>query len=145
MTTYFPSTTVGDKKWFLMDADNQVLGRLAVKAARILMGKHTPRYTTFMDCGDHVIIINASKIRLTGKKLDQKMYRYHTGFPGGVTEHKAQKMKDTRPDRMIREAIEGMLPKTKLGKAMIGKLKVYVGDKHPHESQKPVAARLNKN
>jgi len=145
MTTYFPSTTVGDKKWFLMDADNQVLGRLAVKAARILMGKHTPKYTTFMDCGDHVIIINASKIRLTGKKLEQKVYRYHTGFPGGVTEHKAQKMKDTRPDRMIREAIEGMLPKTKLGKAMIGKLKVYVDDKHPHASQQPVAARLNKN
>src|SRR5258707_14953537 len=86
MTTYFPSTTIGDKKWLLMDAEGQVLGRLAARAAHILMGKHKPSYTTFLDTGDHVIVINASKIQLTGKKLDQKVYRYHTGFPGGVTE-----------------------------------------------------------
>ncbi len=140
MTTYFPSTTIGDKKWLLMDAEGQVLGRLAARAAHILMGKHKPSYTTFLDTGDHVIVINASKIQLTGKKLDQKVYRYHTGFPGGVTEHRASKMKQTRPDRMIREAVEGMLPKNKLGKAMIKKLKVYVTDKHPHESQKPTPA-----
>jgi large subunit ribosomal protein L13 len=137
MPTYFPSTTIGDKKWILLDAEGQVLGRLAVRAARILMGKNKPTYTTFMDTGDHVIVINASKIQLTGQKINQKVYRYHTGFPGGVTEHKAAQMKEKRPDRMIREAVEGMLPKTKLGKAMNRKLRVYVADKHPHASQKP--------
>ena len=142
MTTYFPSTTVGDKKWLLVDADGQVLGRLAVRVARILMGKHKPTYTTFLDTGDHVIVINASKIQLTGQKLNQKVYRYYSGYPGGVTEHKAAHMKQQRPDRMVREAIEGMLPKTKLGKAMIRKLKVYMLDKHPHESQKPTAMPL---
>ena len=139
-TTYFPSTTIGDKKWFLFDADGQVLGRLAVRVARILMGKHKPTYTTFMDTGDHVIVINASKIQLTGQKMRQKVYRYHSGFPGGVTEHKARHMKAQRSDRMVREAIEGMLPKTKLGKAMIRKLRVYTDSKHPHEGQKPLAA-----
>ena len=140
MTTYFPSTTAADKKWLLVDADGQVLGRLAVRVARILMGKHKPCYTTFLDTGDHVIVINASKIQLTGKKLTQKVYRYYSGYPGGVTEHKASQVRETRPDRMVREAVEGMLPKTKLGKAMIRKLRIYLTDKHPHEGQKPEAA-----
>lgn len=145
MTTYFPSTTVGDKKWILMDADGQILGRLAVRVARILMGKHKPTYTTFMDTGDHVIVVNASKIQLTGKKLEQKVYHYHTGFPGGLVEHQAKHQIITRPDRMIREAVEGMLPKTKLGKQMIRKLKIYVSDKHPHESQQPETMKLDRS
>jgi large subunit ribosomal protein L13 len=140
MTTYFPSSSIEGKQWFLIDADGQILGRLAARVARLLMGKHKPTYTTFMDQGDHVIVINASKIHLTGQKMTQKLYRYYSGYPGGLREDKVAHVKAVRPDRMVREAIEGMLPKNKLGKAMIRKLKVYVGDKHPHVSQKPVAA-----
>jgi len=139
MATYFPSQG-GERKWVLMDADGQVLGRLASQAARLLMGKHKPTYTTFLDQGDHVIVINAKKIRLTGQKLDKKMYRHHTGFPGGLVERGATEMKKTRADQMIRRAVEGMLPKTKLGKAMARKLRVYLDDKHPHISQQPTAA-----
>jgi large subunit ribosomal protein L13 len=124
----------------LIDADGQILGRLAARVARLLMGKHKVIYTTFRDTGDHVIVINASKIQLTGQKLTQKLYRYYSGYPGGLREDQAAHVKAKRPDRMVREAIEGMLPKNKLGKAMIRKLKVYVGDKHPHQSQKPTAA-----
>jgi len=140
MTTYFPSSTIEGKQWLLVDADGQILGRLAARVARLLMGKHKVIYTTFRDTGDHVIVINASKIQLTGQKLTQKVYRYYSGYPGGLRENQAAHVKAQRPDRMVREAIEGMLPKNKLGKAMIRKLKVYVGDKHPHVSQKPVAA-----
>jgi large subunit ribosomal protein L13 len=140
MTTYFPSSVIEGKQWLLIDADGQILGRLAARVARLLMGKHKPIYTTFRDTGDHVIVINASKIQLTGQKMTQKLYRYYSGYPGGLREDKVAQVKATRPDRMVREAIEGMLPKNKLGKAMIRKLKVYVGDKHPHASQKPAAA-----
>src|SRR5258706_10615489 len=133
MTTYIPSHG-GDRKWMLLDADGQVLGRLAAQAARLLMGKHKTTYTTFLDCGDHVIVVNAKKIRLTGQKIEKKIYRHHTGFPGGLVERGAAEMKKTRPEQMIRRAVEGMLPKTKLGKAMARKLKIYVDDKHPHAS-----------
>src|SRR5205823_3298360 len=122
----------------------QILGRLAVRVARILMGKHKPTYTTFMDTGDHVIVVNAAKIQLTGKKLEQKVYQYHTGFPGGLVEHQAKHQIVKRPDRMIREAVEGMLPKTKLGKQMIRKLKIYVTDQHPHEGQQPETMKLDR-
>jgi large subunit ribosomal protein L13 len=115
-----------------------VLGRVASKAAMILMGKHKPTYTTFLDTGDHVIIINAEKIRLTGRKDAQKIYRRHSGYPGGLSEVGAVKMRATRPTKMLEQAIAGMLPKTKLGKQMYRKLKVYAGDKHPHQAQKPV-------
>ena len=124
----------------LLDADGQVLGRLAAQAARLLMGKHKTTYTTFLDCGDHVIVVNAKKIRLTGQKIEKKIYRHHTGFPGGLVERGAAEMKKTRPEQMIRRAVEGMLPKTKLGKAMARKLKIYVDDKHPHASQQQTAA-----
>lgn len=140
MTTYFPPQDARGQKWFVVDADGQVLGRLAARVARLLMGKHKPIYTPFLDTGDFVIIINAAKVQLTGQKLDKKVYRHHTGYPGGLVERRAAQIKARRPDRMVREAIEGMLPKTKLGKAMARKLRVYVGDKHPHSSQKPAAA-----
>src|SRR5271165_949182 len=103
------------------------------------MGKHKPSYTPFLDTGDHVIVVNAAKVRLTGRKEQQKVYRSHSGYPGGLTEVGVQKVRATRPQRMIEEAISGMLPKNKLGKQMYRKLKVYAGDKHPHQAQKPVA------
>ena len=143
MNTPFPSEREIVRQWHVVDATDQVLGRVASKAAMILMGKHKPTYTTFLDTGDHVIIINAAKIRLTGNKESQKLYRHHTGYPGGLVEVGAQKMRATRPAKMIEHAIAGMLPKNKLGKQMYRKLKVYAGDKHPHQAQKPVALSLS--
>ena len=139
MNTQFPSGPEIVRQWHVVDATDQVLGRVASKAAMILMGKHKPIYTRFLDTGDHVIIINAAKIRLTGSKESQKVYRHHTGYPGGLVEVGAQKMRATRPAKMIEHAIAGMLPKNKLGKQMYRKLKVYAGDRHPHQAQKPVA------
>lgn len=138
MKTQFPSEREIVRQWHLVDADGQVLGRVASKAAMILMGKHKPTYTTFLDTGDHVIVINAEKIRLTGRKESQKLYRRHSGYPGGLSEVGAAKIRATRPTKMLEQAIAGMLPKTKLGKQMYRKLKVYAGDKHPHQAQKPV-------
>ena len=143
MNTQFPSKGEIARQWHVLDAEGQVLGRLATRAARLLMGKHKPSYTPFLDTGDHVVVINAAKVRLTGRKDDQKIYRRHTGYPGGLIEVGARKMRATRPIRMVEEAITGMLPKTKLGKQMYRKLKVYAGDKHPHQAQKPVALSLS--
>jgi len=114
-----------------------VLGRLASRAATLLMGKHKPIYAPAVDTGDHVIIINASKVKLTGRKEAQKVYRRHTGYPGGLIETGAKRMRETRPARMVELAVSGMLPKTKLGKQMYRKLKVYAGEQHPHQAQKP--------
>jgi large subunit ribosomal protein L13 len=138
MKTQFPSEGEIVRQWHVVDAADQVLGRLASKAALLLMGKHKPTYTKFLDTGDHVIVINAAKIRLTGRKEGQKVYVRHSGYPGGLTETGASKMRATRPAKMVELAIQGMLPKTKLGKQMYRKLKVYAGDKHPHQAQKPV-------
>ena len=137
MSTEFPSKLEIKREWHLLDADNVVLGKLASQVAMLLMGKHKPTYTPFLDTGDHVIVINAAKVRLTGKKDDQKVYRRFTGYPGGLVEVGAREMRATRPTRMVEDAIFGMLPKTKLGKQMYRKLKVYAGDKHPHSAQKP--------
>jgi len=142
MNTHFPSQGEIVRQWHVVDAGGQVLGRVASKAAMLLMGKHKPSYTPFLDTGDHVIVVNAAKIRLTGRKEQQKVYRRHSGYPGGLTEVGVQKVRATRPQRMIEEAISGMLPKNKLGKQMYRKLKVYAGDKHPHQAQKPVALAL---
>jgi large subunit ribosomal protein L13 len=139
MKTHIPSPGEIVRQWHVVDAADQVLGRIASEAAMILMGKHKPTYTTFLDTGDHVIVINAAKVKLTGNKEQQKLYRRHSGYPGGLTEIGAVKMRATRPQRMIEHAISGMLPKTKLGKQMYRKLKVYAGDKHPHQAQQPVA------
>jgi large subunit ribosomal protein L13 len=139
MKTSIPSGKAIERKWHILDADNAILGRVATKAARILMGKHKPSYTPFLDTGDHVIILNASKVRLTGSKEDQKIYRTHSGYPGGLKETPARKMRSARPERMLELAVIGMLPKTKLGKQMYRKLNVYAGDRHPHQAQKPAA------
>jgi len=142
MKTQFPSPGEIVRQWHVVDAQDQVLGRLASKAALLLMGKHKPTYSTFLDTGDHVVVINAEKVKLTGRKDQQKLYRRHTGYPGGLIEVGAVKMRATRPTKMIEQAIAGMLPKNKLGKQMYRKLKVYAGDKHPHQAQKPVEMSL---
>jgi large subunit ribosomal protein L13 len=143
MKTLIPSEKEIVRQWHVVDASDQVLGRVASAAAMILMGKHKPTYTTFLDTGDHVIVINASKIRLTGRKEGQKVYRTHSGYPGGLREVGATKMRAERPAKMVEHAIAGMLPKTKLGKQMYRKLKVYAGDKHPHQAQQPVALSIS--
>ena len=142
MSTPFPSSIDMPRNWYVLDAQDVVLGRLATKVAMMLMGKHKPTYTPFLDTGDHVVIVNAEKVRLTGHKEDDKMYRHHTGYPGGLKERTARKMRQTRPERMLELAIQGMLPKTKLGKQMYRKLNVYAGPKHPHQAQQPVDMAL---
>jgi large subunit ribosomal protein L13 len=137
MRTEFPSQHEIDRAWHVIDAEEAVLGRIASRAAMLLMGKHKPTYTPSMDTGDHVIVINAAKVKLTGSKDGQKVYHRHTGYPGGLISTGAKKMRETRPERMIELAISGMLPKTKLGKQMYRKLKVYAGEHHPHQAQKP--------
>src|SRR5213080_1545317 len=124
-------------RWHLIDADGQVLGRIATKAARLLQGKHKPTYTPFIDTGDHVVIVNAAKVKLTGRKEDQKIYRQHSGYEGGLREERARLVRQRKPERLVEEAVRGMLPKSKLGDAMYLKLKVYAGSDHPHAAQKP--------
>ena len=138
MRTDFPSQQDIVRAWHVIDANEAVLGRVASRAATLLMGKHKPVYTPSLDTGDHVIIINAAKVKLTGGKEGQKVYRRHTGYPGGLIETGAHRMRQTRPERMVELAVSGMLPKTKLGKQMYRKLKVYAGEHHPHQAQKPV-------
>ena len=142
MNTHFPSKGQIVRQWHVLDAQDVVLGRLASDAALLLMGKHKPTYTPFLDTGDHVIVINAAKVRLTGRKDEQKIYRHHSGYPGGLVEVGARKVRATRPIRMVEDAISGMLPKNKLGKQMYRKLKVYAGEKHPHQAQRPVAREI---
>ncbi len=137
MNTPIPSGSNYQRNWFVIDAADVVLGRLATKAATVLMGKHRPTYTPFIDTGDHVVIINAERVRLTGSKEEDKIYRTHSGYPGGLKEVQARKMRQRRPERMLELAIQGMLPKNKLGKQMYRKLNVYAGPKHPHQAQKP--------
>ena len=142
MSTQFPSKNGIARQWHLLDAEDMVLGKLASKAAMLLMGKHKATFTPFLDTGDHVVVVNAAKVRLTGRKDDNKIYRHFTGYPGGLVEISARRVRAERPARMIEEAIQGMLPKTKLGKQMYRKLNVYAGDKHPHAAQKPAALAL---
>ncbi len=139
MKTEFPSKSEITRNWFVLDASEAALGRVASKAAKILMGKHKPTYVPFLDTGDHVIVVNADKAILTGNKESQKLYRRHSGYPGGLREDVAGKVRAARPVRLVEEAIKGMLPKTKLGKQMYRKLKVYAGDNHPHAAQQPKA------
>jgi len=137
MSTRFPSGQEIARKWYVVDASGQTLGRLASRVARILSGKENRKYTPFLDVGDHVIVINADKIRVTGMKTEQKIYRHYTGYPGGLRQEEFRKRFDRRPELVVQEAILGMLPKTKLGRSMGKKLKVYKGDKHIHQAQKP--------
>ena len=124
-------------RWHIIDADGRVLGRIATSAARLLQGKHKATYTPFIDTGDHVVIVNAAKVKLTGRKEDQKIYRQHSGYEGGLREERARIVRAKKPERLVEEAVRGMLPKTKLGEAMYRKLKVYAGPDHPHAAQKP--------
>jgi large subunit ribosomal protein L13 len=139
MRTEVPSKHDIVRAWHVIDANDAVLGRVASRVASLLMGKHKPTYAPSIDTGDHVVIINAAKVKMTGNKEAQKMYRHHTGYPGGLIETKARRMRETRPERMLELAVSGMLPKTKLGKQMYRKLKVYAGEHHPHQAQKPAA------
>jgi large subunit ribosomal protein L13 len=142
MSTEFPSKNGVARHWHVLDAQDAVVGKLASKAAMLLMGKHKAVYTPFLDTGDHVIVINASKARLSRAKEEKKVYRHFTGYPGGLVEKSFKRVRVERPARIIEDAIFGMLPKTKLGKQMYRKLKVYAGDKHPHAAQKPSALAL---
>jgi large subunit ribosomal protein L13 len=144
MRTEFPSSLEITRAWHVIDANDAVLGRVASRAAMLLMGKHKPTYAPSIDTGDHVVIINAEKVKLTGGKEAQKVYHRHTGYPGGLISTDATRMRETRPAKMIELAISGMLPKTKLGKQMYRKLKVYAGEHHPHQAQKPAAYTINK-
>ena len=137
MKTYMPSEKNIDRKWYIVDATGQTLGRLASQVASVLRGKNKPQFTPFMDMGDFVIIINADKVKLTGKKLEQKVYSTHTGQPGGLKETKYKLMMQTKPELVVKKAIKGMLPKNSLGRDMIKKLKVYAGGEHNHQAQKP--------
>jgi large subunit ribosomal protein L13 len=142
MSTYFPKAGETARAWYVVDASGQALGRLASQVARILMGKENPRYTPFLDTGDHVIVIHAEKVKITGMKSDQKVYQHYTGYPGGLRTEQFRKRFSRRPELVIEDAIRRMLPKTKLGRQMSSKLKVYQGDKHPHAAQKPQARAL---
>ena len=124
-------------RWHVIDAEGKVLGRIASAAARLLQGKNKTGYTPFIDTGDHVVVVNAAKVKLTGRKEDQKIYRQHSGYEGGLREERARIVRAKRPERLVEEAVHGMLPKTKMGEAMYRKLKVYAGADHPHSAQKP--------
>ena len=139
MSTEFPTKNGVVRQWHVIDAEHLVLGKLATKAAMLLMGKTKPIYTPFIDTGDHLVVINASKVRLSGRKEENKMYRHFTGYPGGLVEKSLKRVRAEKPIRIVEDAIAGMLPKNKLGKQMFRKLKVYAGDRHPHAAQQPVA------
>jgi large subunit ribosomal protein L13 len=126
-----------ERRWHVIDANGQVVGRIATRAAKILMGKHRAAYTPFIDTGDHVVVVNAATVKLTGRKEEQKIYRRHSGFEGGLREERAKDVRQRNPIRIVEEAIRGMLPKSKMGNAMYRKLKVYAGADHPHAAQKP--------
>lgn len=142
MKSYVAKSKDIERQWYVVDAEGQTLGRLITKVATILMGKHKPEYTANVDTGDYVIVINAEKIHLTGKKWEQKEYRYNTGYPGGLRKVRYSKLVETRPEKIIELAVKGMLPKTTLGRQMAKKLKVVKGSEHKYAAQKPVALEL---
>src|SRR5215831_1256883 len=138
MSTFIASAEqAASSGWHVIDANGRVLGRIASVAARLLQGKHKAIYTPFIDVGDHVVVVNAAMVKLTGRKEDQKIYRQHSGFEGGLRTERARLIRQRRPERLVEEAVRGMLPKTKLGEAMYRKLKVYAGPEHPHAGQRP--------
>ncbi len=142
MKTYVPKLDEIDRKWHVVDAEGKILGRLASEVATILKGKNKPMYTPHMDVGDHVIIINAEKIRMTGKKAETKRYYRHTGYPGGLRSDSFEDLLVKAPERILEKAVWGMMPHTKLGRQMFKKLKVYAGKEHPHEAQKPTVLEI---
>lgn len=143
MKTFIPNAQAVDKKWYVVDVEGKVLGRAASEIAKVLSGKNKPIWTPFIDTGDYVIVLNADKIVLTGKKLNKKVYRHHTGYIGHLKEITAGKLLSTKPERMFELAVKRMLPSTKLGRAMFKKLKVYAGNKHEHQAQMPEVLELD--
>ncbi len=143
MSTFVPSGKDISRKFYVIDANGKTLGRLATKAADLLSGKLNPRYVPYIDMGDHVIVINAEKVRLTGLKASQKVYRRYTGFPGGLREESYTRLLNRKPEMILEQAIKGMLPKSKMGRQMATKLKVYRGETHPHQAQKPEALEIS--
>ena len=137
MKTHLTPVKEIERKWYVVDAAGKVLGRVASEIARRLRGKHKPNYSTFMDVGDFIVVVNADKVRLTGKKWDDKIYYRHTGYMGGLKQMTAREMLEKKPEELIRKAVRGMLPKNTLGRAQLKKLKVYAGGEHPHEAQQP--------
>ena len=137
MRTFIASAKGADSQWHVIDANGEVLGRVSTLAAKLLQVKHKPIYTPFIDTGDHVVVINAASVKLTGRKEDQKLYRRHSGYEGGLREERAGVVRKRQPIRLVEEAVRGMLPKTKMGDAMFRKLKVYAGADHPHSAQQP--------
>ena len=137
MRTFVASVKSADSRWHVIDAGGKVLGRVATLTARLLQGKHKAIYTPFIDTGDHVVIVNAAQIKLTGRKEEQKIYRRHSGYEGGLREERAKVVRKRQPIRLVEEAVRGMLPKTRMGDAMYRKLKVYAGPDHPHAAQQP--------
>jgi large subunit ribosomal protein L13 len=137
MKTQFVKSSEVDQKWYVVDAADKILGRMASDLAMRLMGKDKPSYTPNTDTGDYIVVVNAEKIRLTGNKLDKKVYYWHTGYPGGIKSETARERLAKKPADVITRAVRGMLPKSRLGKSMLSKLKVYAGPEHPHEAQKP--------
>jgi large subunit ribosomal protein L13 len=142
MKTYQAKKEELEYKWYLVNAEGKVLGRLATELAKILKGKNKPTYTPHVDTGDFVIVVNAGKVTLTGKKMKDKIYYHHTGYPGGIKEMNAEKLLAKKPTEMIRMAVRGMLPKNSLGRQMLRKLKIYGGPNHPHDAQKPISLEL---
>jgi large subunit ribosomal protein L13 len=140
--TYTPRAADIQREWFVIDAKDQTLGRLATQIAVLLRGKHKPMFSPHMDVGDYVIVLNCDKIRVTGRKLDQKFYYRHSGYPGGLKSESLREMLRRHPERVIQTAVRGMLPKNRLGRKMIKKLKIYAGDTHPHQAQKPKVFEL---
>lgn len=144
-TTYVPPREVRQPRWFVIDAKGQRLGRLASKVARILRGKEKPIYTPYLDTGDYVIVVNAKEVEVTGKKRTQKLYRRHSGRPGGMKVETFAQLQARLPERIIEEAVKGMLPKNRLGRALFTKLRVYAGPDHPHQAQQPQVIRLEED
>jgi large subunit ribosomal protein L13 len=142
MKTYQAKKEELDRQWYLVNAEGKVLGRLSTALAKILKGKNKPTYTPHLDTGDFVIVVNAGKVTLTGKKMKDKIYYHHTGYPGGIKEMTAEKLLSKKPTEMIRMAVKGMLPKNSLGRQMLRKLKIYAGPNHPHEAQKPISLEI---
>ena len=137
MKTFYTPVNEIDRKWYVVDADGKVLGRIAAEIARYLRGKHKPTFCNFQDNGDFIVVVNAEKIHLTGKKWDNKTYYRHTGFMGGIKSQTAKEVREKKPEELIRMAVKGMLPKNKLGRAQLKKLKIYAGSDHPHQAQQP--------
>lgn len=142
MKTFSPKPEDITREWFVVDAEDQILGRLATQIAHRLRGKHKPEFAPHVDNGDFIVVVNCEKIKVTGKKMEDKMYYRHTGFPGGLKEANLETMLEKKPEDVIRKAVQGMLPKNRLGRAIMKKLKVYVGTEHPHAAQNPQALEL---